>query len=290
MSKRKFGISIPGISVKIPRIGAFTMPALRLRLPIPTGIYVGGGKLVLIPLATLVLGFLAGMFLLISKGDQQLTWPMAGASYTAPSMVGTKVVDKEAPTEVSQTLQLTLPAGIRLDKVEFINVSLGKQGLDTAFQIVGTTSTYIVVENLIIRNSEFPSMTFDNADFFTLNATSSVFAAGHTFNLAASTSTVDYTVGSLRGVATYQASDMTVDRIIIMTSGFGTDIVIGELILDGVRASVGTFDLDYVKAGTLTLENLRVGDDGDIESPDLIMNVSVTTSVDGVVDRAIFIR
>ena len=65
-----------------------------------------------------------------------------------------------------------------------------------------------------------------------------------------------------------------------------------NIIIDGVRTWVGVFDLDYVKAGTLTMESLRVGDDGDINSADLVLNstVSFNNVTDGVVEAPINIK
>ena len=39
------------------------------------------------------------MFLLISTGEQEITWPMTGAEYNAPSMIGAAVVDTETTDE-----------------------------------------------------------------------------------------------------------------------------------------------------------------------------------------------
>ena len=287
MKKRKLSFSIPTIgSVRLPGITG-------LRLPLPGGIYLGGGKLILASLSTVALGFVAATFLLISSGDQELVWPDAGAVYQAPSYIGVPRTDVEQPEAPSQTLQLNLPAGIRLDTVSFENVSLGKSGLTNAFQIVGTSSAYIVIEEMEIRGgSEFPTMDVANGEIYTLNATSTVETAGHTVNVTMSTSTSSYSVGSVRGAAQYEAEDMVVDRIILTYSTTGSDILIRRLIIDGVKAHTGALDMDYVKIGTLTLSDLRVGDDGDIDSADLVVNssVSVTNLSDGIVDKPIFIR
>ena len=285
MSKRRIGL--PGISISMPGIS-------RLRIPLPGGIYLGGGKLILVSMSTVVLGFLASMFILISSGDQQITWPMLGAVYEAPSLVGARAVDREFPADISQTLEVRFPAGIRLDEVIFRNINLGKSGLATAFQISGTSTTdLIVIDELIIRNSEFPTMSIDYADIYQLNATSSVVAAGHTFTLTVSTTT-DVTVSSGRGAQSYVAEDMTVDRILLRQSTTGGDVVIDRLILDGVWAWTGAFDADYIHVGTLTLENLKVGDDADINSADLTIGtngvVYINTVADGVQEEPIQIR
>ena len=287
MSKRK-------ISFSIPPIGAIRLPGIsRLRIPLPGGIYLGGGKLILVSLSTVVLGFLASLFLLISSGDQEIVWPQVGAVYEAPSFIGAVRTDSEQPEVRSQTLQLNLPAGIRLDTISFKDVSLGKPGLTNAFELQGTSTAYIIIGEMIIRGgSEFPTMDFANGEIYDFHATSTVETAGHTVNITMSTSTSQHTIGSTRGAAQYEAEDMVVDRIILTFSSGGSDILIRRLIIDGVKASVGAFNMDYVKIGKLTLSDLKVGDDGDIDSADLIVNssVSVTNLYDGIVDKPIFIR
>ena len=286
MSRRNFTFSIPSLSV---RFGGLA----RVRLPLPGGIYLGGGKLIVGSLSTVALGFIAAMFVLVSSGDQEITWPMVGASYDAPSMIGSPVVDREFPADRSQTLQINIPAGIRLDEVSFTNVSLGKNGITDAFQITGTsTSDLITIDTLIIRNSEFPTMDWANGDIYTLTATSSVVAAGHTFSMTMASTTNDVIIGSGRGATSYIAKDMTVDRIIINQTTSGDDVLIDTMILDGVRAWTGAFNADYFEIGRLILENVRIGDDGDINSADFVINssVNVNTVNDGVLEEPVFIR
>ena len=277
---------IPGLIVRLPRLWAFS-------LPLPGGIYLGGGKLIVASLSTVALGFLASMFILISSGDQEITWPMVGASYEAPSMIGSKVVDAEFPADVSQTLQINIPAGLRLDEVSFTNVSLGKAGITDAFQLTGTSTTDLMtIDTLIIRNSEFPTMDWANGDIYTLTATSSVVAAGHTFSPTMASTTNDVVIGSGRGATSYIAEDMVVDRIIVQQTTTGGDVLIGTMTLDGVKAWTGAFNADYFEIGRLILENVRIGDDGDIDSADLVLNssVSVNTVHDGVVEEPVWIR
>ena len=286
MSRRNFTFSIPSLSV---RFGGLA----RLRLPLPGGIYLGGGKLIVGSLSTVALGFIAAMFVLVSSGDQEITWPMVGASYDAPSMIGSPVVDREFPADRSQTLQINLPAGIRLDEVSFTNVSLGKNGITDAFQIAGTSSSdLITIDTLIIKNSEFPTMDWANGDIYTLTATVDVVAAGHTFSMTMASTTNDVIIGSGRGATSYIAKDMVVDRILITQTTSGGDVLIDTMTLDGVRAFSGAFNADYFEIGRLILENVRIGDDGDINSADFVINssVSVYTVQDGVLEEPVFIR
>ena len=292
MNNRKF--SLPALRISLSRFGTILLPGIsKLRLPLPGGVYLGGGKLILFSLSTVVLGFVASLFLLISSGDQEIVWPQVGAVYEAPSFIGVARVDTEQPEVRSQTLQLNLPAGIRLDIVEFKNVSLGKVGLTGAFEVQGTPTAYIIIDEMIIRGgSEFPTMDIANGEIYSFIATSSVEVAGHTVSVTMSTTTAQHTIGSTRGAAGYKAEDMIVDRIILKFSSTGGDILIRQLIIDGVKASVGAFDMDYVKIGKLTMSDLKIGDDGNIDSADLVVNpsVSVTNLTDGIVDKPIFIR
>ena len=286
MDKRNFTFEIPNLNI---RFGGLA----RVRLPLPGGIYLGGGKLIVGSLATVALGFLASLFVLISSGDQELTWPMTGASYAAPSMIGSPVVDREFPSDRSQTLQINLPSGIRLDEVTFTNISLGKNGITDAFQIAGTsTDDLITIDTLIIKNSEFPTMDWANGDIYTLTATTNVVAAGHTFEMTMASTTNDVVIGSGRGAVSYIATDMVVDRILITQSTTGGDVLIDTMTLDGVRAFSGAFNADYFEIGRLILENVRIGDDGDINSADLVINssVNVNTVNDGVLEEPVFIR
>jgi len=286
MSERNFSFSIPNINV---RFGGLA----RIRLPLPGGVYLGGGKLIVGSLATVALGFIASMFVLISSGEQEITWPMTGASYAAPSMIGSPVVDREFPADRSQTLQINLPANIRLDEVSFTNISLGKNGITDAFQIAGTsTSDLITIDTLIIKNSEFPTMDWANGDIYTLTATTDVVAAGHTFEMTMASTTNDVVIGSGRGATSYIAKDMTVDRILLTQSTTGGDVLIDTMTLDGVRAFTGAFNADYFEIGRLILEGVRIGDDGDINSADFVIHssVSVNTVADSIREEPVYIR
>ncbi len=291
MKKRK--LSTPSLKVGFS-MGSFNLPKFwSFRVPIGGGIYMGGGKLIVGSLSAVSIGFLASLFLLVSSGEQQIQFPMLGASYEAPSMVGHSIVDAEFPADRSQTLQLNIPQGTRLDLVRFENISLGKGGLADAFQLTGTSTTdMITIEEVVIEDSEFPTMDWASGYIYTINATSSVVAAGHTFSPTMASTTNDVSMSSTRGAVTYDAKDMTVDRIIIRQTTTGGDVLIKKLHLKNVNAHTGAFNADYFEIGTLTLINVRIGDDGDIDSADLVINstVEVNTLNDGVQEQPVFIR
>tara|TARA_R110000765_G_scaffold159666_1_gene263528 strand:+ start:228 stop:1082 length:855 start_codon:yes stop_codon:yes gene_type:complete len=284
MKDRKF--DIPKLKMRLPRFLSF-------RIPIGNGIHLGGGKLILGSMSAVAIGFIASMFILISSGDQQITFPMTGASYDAPGQIGSRIVDEEFPAEQSQTLQLNIPANTRIKEITFENISLGKFGLVDSFQISGSSTTdLITIGTVIIEDSEFPTMDWANGDIYSIVATTSVEAAGHTFSPTMSSSTNDVVVGSSRGSTSYIAKDMIVDRILILQSTTGGDVIIETLTLKNVDAFAGAFNADYFEIGTLILRNLKVGDDGEIDSSDFYINnsVNINNILDGVQDKPIFIR
>ena len=284
MKDKKF--NTPNLRMRLPRFWGF-------RVPIGGGVHLGGGKLILGSMSVVAIGFIASMFVLISSGEQQITFPDTGAVYNAPGHIGTRIVDEEFPADKSQTLQINMPAGIRMDVVKFENISLGKAGLTDAFQLAGTSTTDVItIDELIIRNSEFPTMDWANGDIYSIVATTSVVVAGHTFSPTMASTTNDVVIGSGRGATSYEAKDMVVDRILLIQTTTGGDVIIDKLILDCVRAWTGAFNADYFEIVTLTLENVRIGDDGDINSADLIINdtVKVNSVLDSVVEEPVFIR
>jgi len=190
-------------------------------------------------------------------------------------------------------LQLNIPQGTRLDEITFKNVDLGKEGLTNAFQLTGTsTSDMITIDTMIIKNSEFPTMDWANGYVYKLNATSSVVVAGHTLSPTMASTTNDVVIGGGRGATSYVAEDMSVDRIIIRQTTTGGDVLVDSLTLDGVKAWTGAFDMDYFEIGTLIMENVRIGNDGDINTPSFVVNttVEINSIADGIVDEPVFIR
>ena len=280
----KFKFSLPGF--KLPKFWDF-------KLPLPGGVYLGGGKLIVGSLSVVAIGFIASTFLLISSGEQQITWPMTGASYSDGSVIGSRFVDPEQPQVASQTLQIYAAADTRIDKIVLTNISLGKTGLTDAFAIQGlSTSDSIIIGELIIKNSEFPSIDIAASEIYSIKATPNVFVAGHTFDATVSNATNNITVGSARGATNYTAEDMTVDRILITQAAGSGDVIIGSVTLDNVKAWIGGINIDNVEIGTFTISDSSVGDDGDIDSADFVINSSVNVNnvTDGIIERPIFIR
>jgi len=294
MKPKKFKISIP--SMNIPGFGWITS----VRIPLPGGIYLGGGKLLFGAFGTVVLGFLASTVLLIQSGDEDITYPAAGAVFTVPSRTGQPLLGYPEMGEISadrnQTLQINIPGGARITEMKFENISLGKAGLVKSIEVSGVESPLqkIVVDDFRITNSSFPTMTVSGATrIHTITISAGVEVAGHTFTPTLSTTdTVDISIGSARGAGDYVAKDMIVDRILIKVLGGTGDVVIDNLIFDNVHANIGTALFETLDIGELFMSTTQIGDDADINSADFIIGdtVKYRHMSDGTVEKPIKVQ
>ena len=277
MKPRKFRLGIPNI--KLPGFDWLNS----IRLPLPGGLYLGGGKLLFGSFGMVVVGFLASTVLLIQSGDEDITYPTAGAVYTVPSRTGHPLLGYPEMGEISadrnQTLQINIPGGARITEMTFENISLGKAGLVKSIEVSGVESPLqkIVVDDFRITNSSFPTMTVSGATrIHTITISAGVEVAGHTFTPTLSTTdTVDISIGSARGAGDYSASDMIVDRILIKVLGGTGDVVIDNLIFDNVHANIGTAMFETMDIGEFFMADTQIGDDADINSADFIIENTV---------------
>ena len=294
--KFKFGpktISIP--SARLPQIG---LPYLKLltaiRIPIPKALKVGGGRAALMSLLVVAGGFGASFALVIHGTSNVPTWPEAGAVYALPNVSGQRLApDESDPATRSQTLQINLADGVRLDKLELRNISLGKAGLAKSFEVSrtsGVTGAQISVGLITIRNSSAPTLDFANIETGCITLQGQV--DGHTNAVQIDSTISTLVIDSDRGAGTYTVSDSTVDRIIINTNG-DTGAVIGEILIDNVDASVGAWDWDYIRAGCIVFESTnQFGDGSGINSASAVFNSTVKARVitDNLVDTPVSVK
>ena len=94
-------------------------------------------------------------------------------------------------------------------------------------------------------------------------------------------------IGSDYGSSSYEAEGR-VDKLLITLLG---DAIIKNVSITG-KCSTGPVDIDYVKAGQLSLTNVRIGDDGDITS--VAVDIDSTTKVyslsDSFTDQPIIVK
>ena len=286
-------ISIP--SARLPRL---KMPQARivsaLKIPIPKALRVGSPRAALLSLLVVGIGFGATIFMVISGTSSEILWPEAGAEYDLPNVVGQKLPpDPETPGEASHTLRINLADGVRLDKLHLKNLDLGKSGLTNSFEInrtSGVTGAFVNVGLFTIINSSAPTLDWANMEVGTL--TLGAYVDGHTNNVVINSTISTLVIDSDRGAGTYVAENSVVDRVIINLNG-DNGATIGELIVDGVTASVGAWDFDYLKVGTLTMDNTnKFGNGTGIDSASAVFNQTIVARsiTDNLIDTPISVK
>ena len=288
----KFGpktISIP--SARLPQIG---LPYLKLltaiRIPIPKALKIGGGRAALMSILVVAGGFGASFALIINGTNDVPTWPEAGAVYALPNLNGERLApDESDPATRSQTLQINLGNGVRLDKLELKNLDLGKAGLADSLSLIGVTGAQVHVGIINIKNSSAPTLDWANIETGCISLAGNV--DGHTNAISVDSTVPNLVIDSDRGAGTYVAENSTVDRVIINT--VGGDATIGELLIDDVDSSIGGWNWDYIKAGCIVMENTNTfGDGSGINSASAVFNSTVKSRVitDNLVDTPVSVK
>ena len=253
---------------------------------------VGGFRAALMSLLVVAGGFGASFALIINGTSDVPTWPEAGAQYTLPNINGERLApDSETPMERSQTLKINLASGVRLESLTLNNLDLGKAGLTDCIEITraqGNSSGWLYVDNWTATGVTAPSADFANAEI--ANLSMAAYVDGHTVEATIDSTITDLEISSTRGSGTFTAQNSVVDRVLIVLAG---DAVIGTLAMTDVDCSVGGWNVDYVKAGSFTLDNTSKFGDGDgINTADFVVNATVKARVmtDNLVDTPITVK
>jgi len=280
------------------KLDRFTFPALpgislinALRLPMPKFSFdLSGGRGIVTALGIVGVSFAIAFSFVIATTDETPIWPEAGAAYALPSVFGTPLdPDESDPSTASQTLQINLANGVRLDKLELKNLDLGKAGLTDSFSVIGVTGAQVNVGLITIRNSSAPTLDWANIATGCLTLAGNV--DGHTLAATIDSTVPNLVIDSDRGAGTYIAENSTVDRIIIST--VGGDATIGEILIDDVDSSVGGWNWDFIKAGCIVLEATNTfGDGSGINSASAVFNSTIKARVitDNLVDTPVSVR
>ena len=278
-------------SAQIPQ---FKLPQLKLltavRIPIPKAFKVGGGRAALMSVLVVAGGFGASFALVINGTSNVPTWPEAGAVYTLPDTNGQRLApDESDPATASQTLQINLSNGVRLDKLELSRLDLGKAGLTNSLYVTGVTGAQVNVGLITIRNSTAPTLDWSRINTGCLTLAGNV--DGHTLAATVDSTIPKLVIDSDRGAGTYIAADSTVDRVIINT--VGGDATIGEILIDDVDASVGAWKWEGINAGCIVMENTnQFGNGTGINVASAVFNDTVKARVitDNLVDTPISVK
>lgn len=281
-------------SLRFPRPKLPMMNIMTLLPTFSTRLQFAGSKVTIGALSVVAAGFVATIWLTYAGTTDEIIWPEKGAEYSLPSVVGERLQpDEHTPMTRSQTLKINLANNVRLDKLILKNLDLGKTGLTNAFEInrtTGVTGAMVNVGALTIIQSSAPTLDWANMEIGTITLAPQV--DGHTQSMVVDSTVSNIVIDSDRGSGTYTAQNSVVDRVIIELNG-DDGAYIGELIIEDVDASVGAWDWDYLRVGTLTMDNTNlIGNGTGIDVPSAVWNNTVKARVitDNIVDTPIKIQ
>jgi len=283
-------INIP--SARLPQIG---LPYLKLltafRIPFPKKMRVGGNKFAFASMGVVVAGFAATFFVVIAGTSDVPVWPKPGAAYALPNVNGIPLEpDIEDPARANQTLQINLAAGVRLTNLTLNNLDLGKAGLTDCVTIQRTTNTtgWLYVDNWVMTGVSAPSLSMENVE--TGNLTLAAYTDGHALDATIDSTITEINIESSRGSGIFLAENSVVDRVIIQMGG---DAIIGTMTMTDMDCSVGGWNIDYVKAGAITMDATSKFGDGDgINLADFVVSSTVKARniTDNLVDTPITVK
>ena len=279
------------------KLGHFRFPALpglsllnALRLPMPSFSFdLSGGRGIVTSLGIVGVAFAIAFSFVIATTDETPVWPEAGAAYSLPSVFGTPLnPDESDPSTRSQTLQINLASGVRLDRLHLKNLDLGKAGLTNSLHVQGVTGSTVSVGLITIRNSSAPTLDWSRINTGCLSLAGDV--DGHTLAATLDSTISNLVIDSDRGSGSFLAENSTVDRILIKTNGLAT---IGEILIDDVDASVGAWKWEGIDAGCIVMEaSNQFGDGSGINVASAVFNDTVKARVitDNLVDTPISVK
>ena len=278
------------------KLSHFTFPALpglsllnALRLPMPSFSFdLSGGRGVVTALGIVGVAFGVAFSFVIATTDDTPMWPEAGAVYSLPSKVGIPLApDPVTPAQKSQTLEVRLADGTRLEKLE-VDLQMGKAGLADCISIErGAGTGYLWVDTFTMDKLVAPTLILSASYIHQLTLSGNT--DGHHTGPVQNSTTPDITIESLRESGVYTSSGAgRVDRLLIPLLG---DAYVKDVSLTG-KCSVGAVDLDFIKAGTLAITNVEIGDDGNVNTAavDIDSGTTVHSVTDGFTDKPIIVK
>tara|TARA_Y100000310_G_scaffold187732_1_gene187752 strand:+ start:357 stop:1253 length:897 start_codon:yes stop_codon:yes gene_type:complete len=282
--------------LKLDRFTAPGIPGISLlnalRIPTPKFSFdLSGMKGVGTALGIVGVAFVVAFTFVVASTDDTPVWPEAGAAYPLPNVHGISLEpDPENPADQNQTLQINLASGVRLTNLTLNNLDLGKAGLTDCVVIQRTTNTtgWLYVDNWVMTGVSAPSLDFANVE--TGNLVLQAYTDGHAMDATIDSTITEININSSRGSGEFTAQNSVVDRVIIEMHG---DAIIGTLTMTDVDCSVGGFNVDYVKAGSISMDATSKFGDGDgINTADYTINstVKARTITDNLVDTPITVK
>lgn len=289
------GVLVRNRDVKLAKIKSPSLPSVSfiktMRIPLPK-FRVDLSGLKGIAVAVLVVGSAMGvaMFVTIVATDTTPEWPDPGAAYALGSPGGTNGVllgpDSQTPLQKSQTLEVRLANGTRLSSLT-ATLDMGKAGSDCVAieRGAGNTTGYLWASTVSLDGIVAPTLTLDTSEIH--NLTLSGTTDGHTTSLTQATTAAQVSVDSSYNSGVYTATGK-VDRFLITLLG---DAYVTDLTITG-KCSAGPVDLDFIKAGTMSLTNVLIGDDGNVATAAMVIGNTtfVYNPTDNLVDKPVIVK
>ena len=214
-------------------------------------------------------------------------WPEPGAAYTDLPSGGT--LGQELPLledgSEDQTLAVILAANTRLENLT-VDLQMGKAGSDCiSIERHSGTTGYLYADTFTMDGLVAPTLVMSNSEIHHMTLSGNT--DGHHTGPTQDSTIPSIEIGSDYGSSSYVAEGR-VDKLLITLMG---DAIIKNVSITG-KCSTGPVDIDYVKAGQLSLTNVRIGDDGvlttvavDIESTTKVYSLS-----DSFTDQHIIVK
>ena len=276
IKSRQMRIPVP---TRFPRIG---LPKLLQFPKVSLGQgkvkYVIGGS-VLLSSTVVTVGLI---FAVYDVASATFEFPKPGAVYQDLHTGGTmgEPLPPYADGTESQTLKMLLASGARLSSLNLSDIEIGATGLTTAcfsIQRAATNTTgFLNVDQFTVDGLIAPTMIMGNTEVNTLNVTAQV--DGGSNNVTIDSTISDMTIMSEREAGDFVASPGTVvDRILIEFLG---EAYIKSLSVTDVNCSIstaatGAIDWDHIKAGNMTMGNVKVGTGTGVNSADFTLDTTV---------------
>lgn len=281
----KLGQILKGRQLRVPVPTRFPRIALPNLLRFPR-VSIGQGKVKYVILGSVLLSstvVATGLiFAIYDVASATYEFPKPGAVYQDLHTGGTlgEPLPAYADGTESQTLKILLASGARLSSLSLSDIEIGATGLTTACFSIQRESTnttgFLNVDQFTVDGLVAPTMIVGNTDVNTLNVTAQV--DGGSNNVTLDSTISDMTIMSTREAGDFVASPGTVvDRILIEFLG---DAWVKNLSITNVDCSIstaatGAIDWDHIKAGNMTMTNIKVGSGSGVNSADFTLDTSV---------------
>ena len=281
----KLGAIIKSRQMRVPVPTRFPRIALPNLLRFPR-VSIGQGKVKYVILGSVLLSstvVTTGLvFAVYDVSAKTFEFPKPGAVYQDLHRGGTigEPLPAYSDGTESQTLKILLASGARLSSLSLSDIEIGATGLTTACFSIQRESTnttgFLNVDQFTVDGLVAPTMMVGNTEVNTLNVTAHV--DGGSNNVTLDSTISDITIMSERESGDFVASPGTVvDRILIEFLG---DAYVKSLSVTNVDCSIstvttGAIDWDHIKAGNMTMSNVKIGTGTGVNSPDFTLHDSV---------------